>query len=146
MPFKKKDNRRKHSRVSLCRLVKIRFSKATAPAEYSNVFDISEAGMRFHVTDLSDTGFQLSAPGFEPGESSFKALSEIRKGDTLFFRLNLDPQHTEISVLGRMAWITREATKAGNVRLRAGIEFIDVAEADLKLIQIYVSAFQPSRR
>ncbi len=141
MPFKKKDNRRKHSRVSLCRLVKIRFSKAAAPAELTNVYDVSEAGMRFHVTDLSDTGFQLSAPDLERGRSAFQALSGIKKGDTLFFRLNLDPQHAEISVLGRMAWVTRETTKSGQIRMRAGMEFLDVAEADLKLIQVYVSAF-----
>jgi c-di-GMP-binding flagellar brake protein YcgR len=139
--MKKKDNRRKHRRVSLCRLVKIRFPKASAPAETTNVYDLSQAGMRFHVTDLSDTGFQLSAPGLERGQSAFQALSDIKKGDTLLFRLNLDPQHAEISVLGRMAWIAREATKTGYVRMRAGIEFLDVAEADLKLIQVYVSAF-----
>ena len=142
MPFKKKDNRRKHSRASLCRLVKISFSKASSSAESTNVHDISQAGMRFHVTDLSDTGFQLSSPGLEREESSFKALAQIKKGDTLFFRLNLDPQHAEISVLGRMAWIVREELKFGSVRMRAGIEFIDVSEADLKLIQVYVSAFQ----
>lgn len=139
---KKKDNRRKHGRVSLCRLVKIRFTKAEAPAELTNVFDISEAGMRFHVTDLSDSGFQLSAPGLERGQAAFKALSDIKKGDTLYFRLNLDPQHAEISVLGRLAWVVREPSKTGVIRMRAGIEFVDVAEADLKLIQIYVSAFQ----
>jgi c-di-GMP-binding flagellar brake protein YcgR len=142
MPFKKKDNRRKNSRVSLCRLVKIRFSKASAPAELTSLFDLSEAGMRFHVTDLSDTGFQLSAPGLERGQSAFKSLSGIKKGDTLFLSLNLDPQCPEISVLGRIAWVVREATKSDLIRLRAGIEFVDITESDLKLIQVYVSAFQ----
>ena len=142
MPFKKTDNRRKHSRVSLCRLVKISFSKATSSSETTNVHDLSQAGMRFHVTDLSGTGFQLSAPGLERSQSAFKSLAEIKKADTLLFRLNLDPQCAEISVLGRVAWITREAMKTGYVRMRAGIEFLDVAEADLKLIQVYVSAFQ----
>ena len=140
MFFKKKPNLRKHSRVSLCRLVKIRFSKADNPAELTNLFDLSESGMRFHVTDLSDTGFQLSAPGLQPGDSTFKAMSEVKKGDTLLFRMKLDPDHPEIAVLGSLAWVKRESLASG-VRLRAGIQFLDISENDLKMIQVYVSAF-----
>ena len=141
MPFKKKTDLRKNRRVSICRLVKIRFPKATDASAITNLVDLSESGMRFHVTDLSVEGFQLSAPGLQAEEPAFKAFSGIKKGDTLLFRMKLDPDHPEIAVLGRLAWVKRESVVSG-VRLRAGIQFLDVSDADLKMIQVYVSAFQ----
>ncbi len=141
MAPKKDQNRRKHVRVSLCRLVKIGFSKLTKSVELANIFDLSESGLSFHVTDLSSSGFQISAPGIQAEGLAFKALGGIKKADTLFFRLKLDPNREEVSVLGKVAWVTRKPTPSG-LRLRAGIQFVDLAEEDLKLIQLYISAFQ----
>ena len=135
-------NRRSNRRVSLCRLVKISFSKKTHSAELSHVTDTSGAELLFHVTNLSDSGFQLSAPGLEKSQPAYEALTQIKRDDTLFFRLKLDPQHSEISLLGKIAWVTRERTKSGIVQLKAGIAFLDIADSDLKLIQVFVSAFQ----
>ena len=55
--------------------------------------------------------------------------------------MKLDPDLAEITVLGSLAWVKRESMASG-VRLRAGIQFLDVSDADLKMIQVYVSAFQ----
>jgi len=138
MPFKKPENRRKHARVSLCRLVKIQTEKKSGPSEISQTYDISEAGMRFHVTDISSTGFKLSLPAIE-GDLPFASL---KKGDKLHFRINLDPDHPAVALLGKVAWVSRETVSGGMIRVKSGVEFVDVSEADRKLIQVYVSAFQ----
>lgn len=137
----KNNNRRKHPRISICRLVKISFSTAPNSAALTHIVDLSESGLRFHVKDLSDSGFQMSVPDADSGTASGKMLAHIKAGDVLLFRLKLDPEHPEISMLGKMAWIEREMTPAGHVRMRAGVEIMDLAENDRKMIQVYVSAF-----
>jgi c-di-GMP-binding flagellar brake protein YcgR len=144
MPFNKKnqENRRKHARISLCRLVKIQLSKTSSQSEISQLYDVSESGMRFHVTDLSKTGFKMSSPGMEPGSASAQNLLSVKKGDTLFFRMRIDPEHDDVAVLGILAWVTRSKSVGGAIRLKAGVQFVDISDKDRKLIQVYVSAFQ----
>ncbi len=139
-------NRRKHNRVSLCRLVKIRIPEPGATtSKLTNIFDFSESGLRFHVIDVSDTGFQLSAPGLDAKEAIYKPLLNSKKGDMLVFCLKLDPESPEISMFGRLAWVVREVTKAGHTRLRAGVEFIDVSKTDHERIKDFVTAFNAPR-
>lgn len=143
MPFKKKsENRRKHARISLCRLVKIQLSKTSSQSEISQLFDVSESGMRFHITDLSKTGFKMSSPYLEPGSVSTQTLLGMKKGETLFFRMRIDPEYDDVAVLGMLAWVTRSKGVDGTIRLKAGVHFVDISDRDRKLIQVYVSAFQ----
>jgi len=143
MPFKKKqENRRKYARIALCRLVKIQPSKTSSQAEISQLFDVSESGMRFHVTDISKTGFKMSSPNLEPDSVSTQTLLGMKKGDTLFFRMRIDPEHDDVAVLGVLAWVTRSKGLDGAIRLKAGVHFVDISDRDRKLIQTYVSAFQ----
>lgn len=141
MLFKKNpENRRKHARISLCRLIKIQPSKASTQSEITQLYDVSESGMRFHITDLSSTGFRMSSVDLKP--EAAQTVHEFKKGDTLFFRMRIDPEHDDVAVLGTLAWVKRSKAMDGGIRLKVGVQFVDISDSDRKLIQVYVSAFQ----
>lgn len=143
MPFKKKkENRRQHVRITLCRLVKIQTPHEPRISEISHIYDLSESGLRFHVTDLSNTGFQISVPAMEGDQPVMTAFSSLQKGDSLSFQIKLDPEHPVISTSGKIAWVSREAVSGGKIRVKSGVEFVGLSAEDRKLIQIYVAAFK----
>lgn len=142
MPFKKKDNRRKYQRVSLYRLVKITLLNTSQPIALTHLSDLSESGFRFQVSDLSDVGSKVNLreqSSFSPANQIF---SKIKRGDQFSFKVHLDPARPEIHVAGRVAWVERQIASSGQVRMIAGIEFVNLSPSDCKLIQVYVATFK----
>lgn len=137
MPFRKRENNRSYSRISISRLVKVQLPKAAGDKKLAQVSDLSESGLSMRVMELSGDGLQFSASDTESPAAS-ASLSQIKKGDMISLRLQLDPKRPEISVMGRLVWLKKES----GGRLRVGLQFVNISEMDRKLIQVYVSAYQ----
>ena len=98
--------------------------------------------MKLHVVDLSKEGLQLEASNLKSVPAPAFDLSKLKEGEKLSFCLHLDPESPDVLVLGKVVWVDEEVHSGEIVRIRVGIQFMNLSEVDCKRIQLYVAAFE----